>query len=98
MVAPPTWGSMVILSIRPPERIAYRVLLSSQSKRETKGQTHSRYMTQLMPSNGEKLQWVDDIPHDRNIPKSENDDSHGHDLRIFGNMSDHGQKRDILTT
>jgi hypothetical protein len=54
-----------------------------QSNRKVGRQTHSGDMTKFMPSNGEKLQWINDIPYSGDVPKSEDDDSHSDYLQIF---------------
>jgi hypothetical protein len=39
-------------------------------------------MTELVPANGEELEWINQIPHDRHVPKAEDND--GHCDNLFG--------------
>ena len=79
-VAPPRSGSIHTRTTFPPVRIAYIYYYQKMSERYIGG-THRDYMAQLMPSNCEELQWVDDDSSSGYIPKSENDDSKYNDLR-----------------
>jgi hypothetical protein len=68
IVAPPRVGSMVIFSIRPPERMALGdQRLAGNSFRVRR--TDRRYMAKLMPSDSEELERIDAIPHAGNVPK-----------------------------
>lgn len=79
-VAPPRSGSIHTRTTLPPVRIAYIRHCQKMGERYIGG-THCDYMAQLVPSNGKKLEWVDDDSSSGYIPKSKNDDSKYNDLR-----------------
>lgn len=98
-VAPPRSGSIHTRTTFPPVRIAYIYDCQKMSERYV-GRAYRNYMAQLMPSNGEELQWVDDDSGSRYIPKSENDDSKYNDLQRDEFVSDRcrAAKVPVLTT
>lgn len=68
-VAPPKSGSIQTLTTVPPVRMAYKAWQMSGQNGTKHRLAHRSYVTQLVPSDGEELQWVDEDSSPGNVPK-----------------------------